>query len=67
MSHWHPGYVYRLVGTHMGSKVAITDWARDRGQAEKMLACCLAEDRAEGMGDTRADYNIECISADWLA
>lgn len=63
----HPGYLYRLVGFINGSKVELTEWRRNRDSVVSELNRLLAEDRADGLGDTRADYKIECLSADWFA
>ena len=67
MSHHHPGYVYRLIGKIENSRVKLTEWKRDRAEVVKYRNELIREDLAEERINPQADYEIEMISADWLA
>lgn len=63
----NPGYVYAIYGrvTQDGERVQITDWDMNRDRVSHRLEQFRADDLAEGI--TWGDFEIKCISADWLA
>lgn len=60
------GFVYILRGSHNGSSVEL-DRGRNYDNVRARMRELIAEDAADGRGDTRGDYEIKQYSADFLA
>lgn len=60
------GFVYILRGSFNGSSVELGR-GRNVESLRSQMRALIAEDAADGRGDTRADYSISQYSADFLA